>query len=154
MATYTTPATFAASQALPFDDLNEVAQNTVAIKQGDVALDKVTNAGAQVDTGLQNIVLAAGNNNNITINAGTRWVRLTPDAGGTSAITGFTGGTAGRDIEFINITTDSYSVTNNSGSSTAANRIICHLNANKARGAAEGFTLKYDGTSSLWRMKG
>lgn len=146
-----TPAT---GNGIPADHMNHTFENTLALKQGDQSFDKVTDAGAEYNTGVQNITLTSGSNNDVTINAGTRIVRLTPDAGGTSAITGLTGGATGRELSVINITTNSYSVSNNSGSSSAANRIICHGNANKSRGAADGFDLWYDATSSLWRMKG
>lgn len=151
MATYTTPATFAAGQALPFDDLNEVAQNTVAIKQGDTSLDKVTNAGATILSGRQNNTLAAGANNNLTVNATTTTLRITPDAGGTSTITGLTGGADGRVLLLVNITTDTYTLVNNSGSSSAGNKLILPGNANVTMGAADSIMLWYDSTSSVWR---
>lgn len=149
--TYTTPPTFSASEALEFDDLQDVADNTGAIKQGDTSLDKVTNTGAFILSGRQNNALAAGANNNLAVGAGVTVIRVTPDAGGTSTITGLTGGADGRLVLVVNVTTTAFTFKNNDAGSTAGNKLILPGNADVAMGAADSLLFWYDSTSSVWR---
>lgn len=65
-------------------------------------------------------------------------------------ITGLAGGVSGRLVTIVNIgTTNSLVLKNNSGSSSAGNKFL--LGADLTRAPDAAVTLRYDGTSSVWR---
>lgn len=76
-------------------------------------------------------------------------LRVNSDVSG-RAITGLAGGSDGRVVTFLNIGSFGINFTNNSGSSSAANRFQTGSNITVPSGSA--LTLFYDSTSSLWRL--
>jgi hypothetical protein len=111
------------------------------------------NTLAEYQTGKQSTTLASGDNNNVTLNAGTRIWRLTGNADGTSAITGITGGADGRVLTIFNIGGFNITIKNVDASSTAANRIGCPGLSNFTLNQIDAVDLWYDSTTGLWRVK-
>lgn len=75
-------------------------------------------------------------------------LRLTSSAA--VSITGLAGGAEGRFIILHNIGSNNITLSNSSGSSTAANQFL--FSADIVLGANQSTTLRYDGTSSRWRV--
>ena len=67
--------------------------------------------------------------------------------------TGFAGARPGLTV-FCNVGTQDGVIVNNSGSSAAANRVLCHTGANITLNAGESAILIYDYSSSRWRTVG
>ena len=65
-------------------------------------------------------------------------------------ITGLAGGTAGRQMILLNVSASAITLSNDDGSSTAANKFLA--NASVVLSPEEAITIWYDGTSSRWRM--
>lgn len=97
--------------------------------------------------------LSGGNNNNYnpTSLSDASIVRLNT-AGGSPFLTGVAGGTGGRILHLWNIGGDTIAVTNQDGSSTAANRIITGSGATVNVATNQCITLAYDGVDSRWRL--
>ena len=105
--------------------------------------------------------LSAGNNNDWaglltgTANNGMRhWVRVTPDGGGTSVITGIdaTNAQDGDCFKLTNIGTVAFDINHNDGSSLAGNRILTYTVANLTLTANESVEIIYDATTAAWRV--
>lgn len=77
-------------------------------------------------------------------------VRLT--GASTQIITGIANGRDGYLLTIINAAGQAATISNNSGSSLAANRIITGTSADFSMPAGSSVLLVYDSTSSLWRM--
>lgn len=77
-------------------------------------------------------------------------VRLTSDAART--ITGFVAGTAGRVVVLVNVGSFAITLSHQSTSSTAANRVIVPWSADYILDPAYAAVLVYDGTTSRWRI--
>jgi len=78
--------------------------------------------------------------------------RLSTDASRT--ITGFVAGDTGQIAYIINVGSNDLVLANESGSSSAANRILTGLGANITLSQNHTVTILYDGTSSRWRIIG
>lgn len=101
---------------------------------------------------IQNTTLAAGNNNDITLNGDALLLRITTAGATPNVLTGLTGGVAGRILLIVAVSGgQTLDINNQDANSTAANRFIC----------GAGFTLTvnnggalfiYDGTTSRWRL--
>ncbi|MCA9324613.1 right-handed parallel beta-helix repeat-containing protein [Candidatus Saccharibacteria bacterium] len=110
--------------------------------------------------------LTVANTGNVAFNKGTDYSSATSDnvnlgtgavfrlTGTTQTITGITGGSDGRIITLINAGTGSATIADNSGSSSAANRITTGTGASITVPVGSGITMIYDSTASLWRVIG
>lgn len=105
--------------------------------------------------------LAAGNNNNWaglltgTNNNNMRhWARVTPDAGGTSAVTGIDSTQAqdGDCFKLTNVGTAAMTLNHQDANSSASNRIISPTGANYTLGADESAEIIWDDTTDRWRI--
>lgn len=96
--------------------------------------------------------LSSGNNNNYSIGDTVTSLRLTPNAGG-STITGITNGFPGRKLTLINLGSAAITLAHQSGSSTAANRLISPSNASVTMPSNDVALLEYDGTTERWRIQ-
>ena len=125
--------TLAFSQGLGID---AATPNTKLDVNGDLAI-RITG-----------LAVANGNNNDISVGAFS-FIRLTgPTA--VFAITGIAGGVDGKVVILYNTSAQDMTIAHQSGSSTAANRIICSDNSDalvKQQGCA---TLIYSTTDSRW----
>lgn len=86
------------------------------------------------------------NFNPANLNAAT-CLRLNVTA--TCSLTGLAGGTAGREIELLNVGTATLQCAANAGTSLPANQFANTFNL----APGQSITLRYDATSSLWRPK-
>jgi len=77
-------------------------------------------------------------------------LRLSSDASRT--ITGFGGGEQGRFLCLINVGSFNIIIANQSGSSTATNRVITGTGANITMEADDVMKLYYDSTTARWRV--
>lgn len=77
-------------------------------------------------------------------------LRLDTDASRT--ITGLDGGVTGRQLLIINVGSNNLVLANQSGSSDAANRIICQNSVNLTIEATNDCRLYFDSTTSRWRV--
>lgn len=112
--------------------------------------------GATTFTGevsLANVVtpssITANQNNYAAIN-GARWGRIASTAA--FQITGFSGGASGLRRLVTNVGTFNITIAHESGSSSAANRVLCPGNASFVLNANDSCEMIYDGTSSRWRV--
>jgi hypothetical protein len=92
-----------------------------------------------------------GSQNNVSFGAGALF-RLT--GASTQTITGISGGADGRVITLVNAASQAAVLSNNSGSSTAANRITTGTGADLSIPADASVKLVYDSGASLWRVIG
>ena len=90
-----------------------------------------------------------GTSNNVNFGTGAVF-RLTGASAQT--ITGITGGTDGRMITLVNAAGQTAIISNNSGSSLAANRITTGTGADISLYAGGSVSLVYDSVASLWRV--
>lgn len=108
-------------------------------------------------SGVQAITLAAGNNNNLAIDADTLIVLLTPNAAG-SVITGFarTGGNAGQLMCQVVTSGLNCSYASADANSLAANQILGPTTGNMELVTQQyaGWLFVYDLTNSRWRQIG
>lgn len=70
------------------------------------------------------------------------------------SLTGFAGGWAGRLIQIVNVGSNSFTISNESASSTAANRIATRSGSDITLAQREALILAYDSTNSRWRDVG
>lgn len=98
--------------------------------------------------------LTSGNNNdwNPTGLSTAETIRVTGDSGGGSVVTGLAGGATGRQVVLHNVGAYLVVVADNSASSTAANRF--QLDRRVELFPDTSLTLRYDGTTSRWRVAG
>jgi len=87
--------------------------------------------------------------NNYAIGAGT-FFRLTSDAART--LTGLTGGFDGKQLIIVNVGSQNILLADQSGSSTAANRIITGTGATVTISPDQIAVLIYDATTARWRL--
>lgn len=76
---------------------------------------------------------------------------------GEAALTGLAGGADGRILVLHNIATNpafTLALVHNSGSSTASNKFLLPANTNILISPNGSVTLRYDGTSAVWRVIG
>ncbi len=92
-----------------------------------------------------------GTSNNVDFGTGALF-RLTGASAQT--ITGIAGGTDGRIITLMNIGANTATLSNNSGSSSAANRIITGTGSDLSILTGASVELAYDSGASLWRVIG
>ena len=126
------------------DDLN-IADN---LSVGAGATSAATRLDVNGDLALRYTGYGASNGNNNNINIGAfSFIRITgPTAA--FAITGITGGVNGKFVVLYNTTTQNMSITNDSASSLAANRI--YNNGFAATTGAGAVLLFYDSNASRW----
>jgi hypothetical protein len=104
-------------------------------------------------SGSQDVTLAAGNNNNVSLNAGTVMLRVTTAGVSANIITGLTGGASGRIVKIFRVAgTQSCDIAHEDANSTAANRFT--ITGGFSIGSDIGLAIFYDGTSSRWRIQG
>ncbi len=94
------------------------------------------------------IAVSAGNNNNVNVGSFT-FVKIT-SAANNFTITGITGGVDGRRLIIWNSTTRNMSISNESASSTAANRITTNSGGTRSTGGPGTAEFVYDTGSSRW----
>ena len=83
---------------------------------------------------------------------GTSALRLTPDGAGTN-ITGFSGGTDGKELTIVNLGTSTIAITNQDTGSVATNRVINgSTTATVVLSADDTALYKYDGSTNRWRF--
>ena len=73
---------------------------------------------------------------------------------GTATFTGVTGGVNGRILYVHNDSASALTLSNDSGSSTAANRILTGTGSDLAVAAGSSIVMQYDATESRWRVVG
>ncbi|MDL2342273.1 MAG: hypothetical protein QFB87_04320, partial [Patescibacteria group bacterium] len=95
--------------------------------------------------------VTTGTTNDVAFGAGSL-IRLTGASAQT--ITGIAGGTDGRILTLVNAAAQGATISNNSASSAAANRIITGTGADVTLPAGASITLAYDSGASLWRVTG
>ena len=71
---------------------------------------------------------------------------------GALTLSGMTGGTDGRLMVVLNVTTTQTLTIDHDAASTASNRFICPTSADLSVGVDSGFLCIYDATSSRWRI--
>jgi hypothetical protein len=145
MSIYTfdlTDAFTAAKQALTVTRLNKAWKNSMALKQGDQALDFV--CGAQVD------VTATGTQNNYAPGTG---VAVSWNGASQITITGLVAHLNG-DLRIIHNSTAALpmKLTHQDAGSTAANRIILPSTCGQWIGPGGSIGLRYDGVAARWRV--
>ena len=121
-----------------------------AIDGIDGKLSSLLTSSGTLAANVQNLTVANGANNDVAIGYGT-YTRITgPTA--VFTLTGLTGGEAGRVLLLRNTTSYDMTLANESGSSTAANRILTQTGADVTLSGAGGgeALLFYDGASERW----
>jgi hypothetical protein len=108
----------------------------------------VTNGGS-LATQANADFTTVGVSNNVNLGAGSL-VRLTGASAQT--ITGISGGTNGRILTIINAGSADATIVNNSGSSTAGNRITTGTGGDATIPVGSAITLVYDSSFTLWRL--
>lgn len=133
----------------------------------------VLTSGASVSGGVNGMVQTVGSRADVTIVTPTALaagandnyaptgigqcttLRLTPDAGGTSTLTGIAAGSlSGRVLRIVNASTTLTLTLVHDATSTAANRFFCPNGANMVIPTYGTRTIWYDTTSSRWRVEG
>lgn len=121
-----------------------------ALDDIDSKLSSLLTSSGTLAANIQNLTVSNGTNNDVAIGYGT-YTRL---SGPTAlfTLTGLTGGEAGRVLLLRNTTTYDMVLENESGSSTAKNRILTQTGSNVTLSGAGGSSalLFYDGTSERW----
>jgi hypothetical protein len=116
-----------------------VAGNLTVTNAGNVAFQKGTDFST------------TGSSNDVNFGTGALF-RLTGASAQT--ITGIVGGADGRMITLINAASQAATISNNSVSSSAANRIITGTGSNLSLAAGASINIVYDSGASLWRVIG
>lgn len=132
---------------------------TVAPNSGGITLGKATVVAADLTvTSAGNVSFqkgadysTVGSTNDVNFGSGVLF-RLTGASAQT--ITGIAGGIDGRTITLVNAASQSAILSNNSGSSSATNRIITGSGADITLVAGSSISLIYDSGASLWRVIG
>jgi len=128
--------------------------NAKAGAAGTTQVFSVSNKGGIACTAVSPAALAAGATADYSGLGQSTYARLTPDAGGTSSISGFlaTNVPDGRMVVIVNIGAANLSITNQDAGSTAANRVIT-IGGGTIVVAANGiFKMIYDLTTARWRQ--
>lgn len=141
--------------------VNDDGTNTLGTPWTKEAVDSLLDAidamesGAEYQKGVQSsATLAAGNNNNVAISASTRIFRLAGDSGGTSAITGFSGGSDGRIVTLFNTLTFTITLKHLTTSSFGNQIVTSNNGADFILNAYDAVDIWYDVINSFWRTKG
>lgn len=92
-----------------------------------------------------------GTSNNVNLGTGALF-RL--NGASAQTITGLAGGADGRRITIVNAAAQAATISNNSGSSTAANRITTGTGTDLSLPSGGSIELIYDSSASLWRVVG
>jgi hypothetical protein len=126
------------------DHFDRGFNNTLALKQGDQALDQFV--GAVQD------VTAIGTQNNFAVSDAAALLRCNPGAALT--LTGLLPSVSrgGRLLYLQNISANTITISNEGGSSTAANRIVTESVAGQVLGPRGSGLFWYDVTSLRWRF--
>lgn len=105
---------------------------------------------ARVVVGVGTIALVNGSNNDIALPT-AQYTRITGPTGAFT-ITGVTAGTSGQIVTYRNTTVQTFTIANESASSSVANRITTLTTANLVcnTGGGAAVTLLYDGTAARW----
>lgn len=96
---------------------------------------------------------------NLTLNADAnnaavgpaQWIRVTP-ATSDRTVTGIANGKTGKELMLTNVGANNLIVAHESGSSTAANRVVTQSGANVTVAPNGTLHLRYDATTSRWRQ--
>lgn len=121
-----------------------------AIDDIDGKLSSLLTSSGTLAANVQNLTAANGTNNDVALGYGT-YTRITgPTASFT--LTGLTGGESGRILLLRNTTAYDMVLANESGSSTAKNRILTQTGGNVTLSGTGGCSalLFYDGASERW----
>src|SRR4029079_13696820 len=95
----------------------------------------------------------AGSANDVALNVASLYILDT--SGAAQTITGIAAGRDGQILTLVNgDAASAVTISNNSGSSSAANRITTSTGADISLAAGASVTLVYDTASSLWRLVG
>jgi hypothetical protein len=146
-STITDAATLAIEGA-PVAGTNATITNAYAlwVQAGETRLDGSFQLGTDA-----NLTIAAGNNNNQALPANATCLRI--DAAAASILTGLTGGVDGRIVVLHNVdTADSWTITHDDAASTAANRFFLPGAVTLTVLIHGSVWLRYDATSSRWRV--
>jgi hypothetical protein len=100
-------------------------------------------------TSKYNLTVATGNNNNVDVNSALV-VEIATDPGGNFTITGILPNTDGAVLTIRNKTARNMTIANESGSSTAANRITTNTGGNIYTVGAGTVTMYYDYNDQRW----
>jgi hypothetical protein len=101
--------------------------------------------------GLQNIVLADGDNNDITINSTATLITLNGNSS-LSTLNGFSGGSEGRVLTVV-VGTANIALNSNNAGSSVGNRFLLSSAASTVI-APNAYTVVYTGTSWFWSKQG
>lgn len=113
--------------------------------------DNLTVEGSTTLTGVGTASVGSTQHNYVLPNADTSTIiRLNNSASFT--LTGIAGGSDGKMYYLFNVGIGDISITHQSVSSDAANRIICPTNGNFALRSSGGVQIIYDGTAQRWRI--
>ncbi len=116
------------------------------VQAGETRLD-----GALALTNDANLTLANGNNNNHVLGADVACLRIDTAAGG--VLTGLTGGVDGRVVVLHNVdAADSFTITHDDAASASNNRFYLPGGVTRTMVIHDGMTVRYDATSSRWRV--
>lgn len=156
-------STSRASKVLGFDSsgnptavANVPTSAVTASSYMETVLDDSTAAAARTTLVISNVVspasLGASQNDYAGLNVDGSIVlgRLTVSA--PISITGLTGGATDKLLIVVNLSASAITFTNEDAASTAANRILTSTGSSLAISQNETVTLKYDSTSSRWRV--
>jgi len=138
-------AAVAAGDKIPFGDVSADAWDTI---EADDLLDAILRLSATgVPLPATSPAQITGNQNNYSPGVGPfqRW-----DADAARTVTGVVAGAAGELRLVWNVGSFPITLSNESASSTAANRLTCAGAANLVLGAGELALLSYSGTTSRW----
>lgn len=134
-----------------YDRSNEqVTRTTLEQRLTDIesALSGLRTSYGTFAVGEGSVILSNGANNNVYPDYYT-FARITGPTGSFS-ITGFRQGERGRLLMIRNTTAQQMTIANESGSSTAENRIITNTGADVVISSLGFVTLVYDATSQRW----
>jgi fibronectin-binding autotransporter adhesin len=136
----------AGTPQLAIDTTNSLV-TTTNLQTGSLTVTNVGNVAFQKGSDYS----TTGSTNNVDFGTGALF-RLTGASAQT--ITGIAGGVDGRMITLVNAASQSATIANNSGSSSAANRIITGTGTNMTLAAGASINLVYDSGASFWRVVG
>ncbi len=117
---------------------------------GRTSLAGILDLADDVEVSERTIAVATGANNNV--NTGTTTVQRLQSIGGVANITGFAGGRPGRLLMLYNFGVNPITLNNNSGGSSASNRMLLPSSIVLTQG--DGVTLVYDNDTNKWRCVG
>lgn len=143
MSTFTTVNPVSSGNFSRKSDFDAVFDNTLAIKQGDIALDFLR-------LNVQSDNLGASSYNNYALTQTTGVLRLTPAVN--CEITGFSGAVAGRQLIVQNLGTAYVHLRSESSGSLANQRTVCDSSNGQYLGPNGAALVWYDSAASRWRV--